>query len=122
MLNYLSRRREQERKQQQEFIAHEIHDGTCQYTAAAQMMFDAFRREQTDTWSGDWSSFDMGLEFLNHANEELRRNRCMKSMVVAVLSELIPAETRDMVAANMPAITNPATPTGKTLTMKCGRT
>ncbi len=73
MLNYSSRRREQERKQQQEFIAHEIHDGACQYTAAAQMMLDAFRREQTDTWSGDWSGFDMGMEFLNHANEELRR-------------------------------------------------
>jgi signal transduction histidine kinase len=60
-------------EQQQEFIAHEIHDGACQYTVAAQMMFDAFRRQQKNTMSGDWSSFDMGLEFLNHASEELRR-------------------------------------------------
>ena len=37
------------------------------------MAFDAFRREQTNTLSGDWSSFDMGLEFLGHAQEELRR-------------------------------------------------
>ncbi|MEN6367786.1 MAG: sensor histidine kinase [Thermoguttaceae bacterium] len=73
MLSYLSRKREQEQEQQQEFIAHEIHDGACQYTAAAQMMFDTFRHEQKNSLSGDWSSFDMGLEFLNHANEELRR-------------------------------------------------
>jgi two-component system sensor histidine kinase DegS len=73
MLNYLSRRREQEQQHQQEFIAHEIHDGACQYTTAARMMFDAFRREQTSTLPGDWSSFEMGLEFLNHAQEELRR-------------------------------------------------
>ena len=26
------------------------------------MMFDTFRREQTNALSGDWSSFDMGLE------------------------------------------------------------
>jgi signal transduction histidine kinase len=73
MLNYLSRMREQEQAEQREFIAYEIHDGACQYTAAAQMMFDAFRREQAGALSADWSHFDMGLEFLNHANEELRR-------------------------------------------------
>lgn len=67
--NYILRVREEE----QEFISHEIHDGACQYTAAAQMMFDTFRREHTGALSNDWSSFDMGLEFLNHANEELRR-------------------------------------------------
>jgi two-component system sensor histidine kinase DegS len=60
-------------QEQQEFIAHEIHDGACQYTAAAKMMFDTFRHEQTNTLSSDWSSFDMGMEFLHHANEELRR-------------------------------------------------
>lgn len=73
MLSGLSRRREQQQAEQQEWIAHEIHDGACQYTAAAQMMFEAFRREQAGTFSGDWSGFDMGMEFLNHANEELRR-------------------------------------------------
>ena len=73
MLSHLSRRREEEQEQQQEFTAHEIHDSACQYAAAAQMMFDTFRREHTNTLSGDWSSFNMGLEFLNHANEELRR-------------------------------------------------
>ena len=73
MLSYLSRKREQEQEQQQEFIAHEIHDGACQYMAAAQMMFDTFRREQASAFSGDWSAFDMGTEFLNRANEELRR-------------------------------------------------
>ncbi len=73
MLNYLSRRREQEQEQRREFVAHEIHDGAYQYAAAAHMMFDAFRRQQTDVSSGDWSSFDMGLEFLSQAQEELRR-------------------------------------------------
>ena len=73
MLNCLSRRREQDHEEQQEIIAHEIHDGACQYVAAAKMMFDTFRREQASVLSGDWSSFDMGLEFLNHADEELRR-------------------------------------------------
>jgi two-component system sensor histidine kinase DegS len=73
MLNYLTRRREQEQEQQHAFIANEIHDGACQYVAAARLMFDAFRREQAAAFSGDWSNFDMGLEFLDHAQEELRR-------------------------------------------------
>lgn len=75
MLSYRirSRRRRQEQIEQQEWISHEIHDGACQYVTAAQMMFDTFRREQAQTFSGDWSSFDMAMEFLNHANEELRR-------------------------------------------------
>jgi signal transduction histidine kinase len=73
MLNYLSRRRRHEQEQQQEFIAQEIHDGASQYVAAARMMFDTFRQEQIAVFSGDWSSFDMGLELLSHAQEELRR-------------------------------------------------
>jgi signal transduction histidine kinase len=36
-------------------------------------MFDTFRREQAPAFSGDWSGFDMAMEFLNHADEELRR-------------------------------------------------
>jgi len=73
MLNYLSKKREKKQAEQEEWIAYEIHDGACQYVAAAEMMFVAFRQEQTKTSLGDWSSFDMGLEFLKHANEELRR-------------------------------------------------
>ena len=61
MLDYLTRRREQEQTAQQEWISHEIHDGACQYTEAAQMMFGTFRREQANVLSGDWSSFDMGI-------------------------------------------------------------
>ena len=73
MLSYLSRRRKQEQIEQQEWISHEVHDGACQYVTAARMMFDTFRREQTPAFSGDWSGFDMAMEFLNHADEELRR-------------------------------------------------
>jgi two-component system sensor histidine kinase DegS len=76
MLNYLSRKREQDLEDRQEFIAHEIHDGACQYMAAARMMFETFRRERTNVASDGWASFDMGLEFLNHAHEELRRLAC----------------------------------------------
>jgi two-component system, NarL family, sensor histidine kinase DegS len=76
MLNYLSRKREQEHEEQQELIAIEIHDGACQYMVAAQMMFETFHREQANTLSCNWSTFDMGLEFLNHAKEELRRLVC----------------------------------------------
>jgi signal transduction histidine kinase len=76
MLKCLTRKREQEQAEQQEWISHEIHDGACQYTTAAQMMFDAFRREQAGAFSGNWSSFDMAVEFLNHASEELRRLVC----------------------------------------------
>ena len=73
MLESLSRRREQERAEQQELIAHEIHDGACQYMVTAQMALDAFRRDNKKAWSGNWSKFDLGLEFVNHAIEELRR-------------------------------------------------
>lgn len=40
------------------------------------MMFDTFRRERADTLSGDWNSFDIAVELLKHANEELRRLVC----------------------------------------------
>jgi signal transduction histidine kinase len=76
MLKYLTRKLEQEQSEQQERISHEIHDGACQYMSAAKMMFDTFRREQAGAFSGDWSSFDMAVEFLNHAGEELRRLAC----------------------------------------------
>ena len=68
------RQSEQEHAEQQEWIAHEIHDGACQYAISAQMMFETFRREhRLGRFRGDWSGFDMGMEFLNRANEELRR-------------------------------------------------
>lgn len=73
MLNCLSRRREQELEQQRELIAHDIHDGACQYMAAAQMVFDSFRQGQTTTVQCDWRTFEMGMEFLSRANDELRR-------------------------------------------------
>jgi signal transduction histidine kinase len=71
MLNLLTRKREQEEMKQEEWFSHEIHDGVCQYATAAQMAFNAFRHKQAS--SGDWSDFEMGMEFLNRANEELRR-------------------------------------------------
>jgi len=75
MLNYLSNKQERERelKEQLDFIAYEIHDGACQYMTAAQMMFGVFRQEQSNIEPEDWSSFDMGREFINHASEELQR-------------------------------------------------
>lgn len=73
MLNYLARRRELEEMERQEWIAHEIHDGACQYLTAAQMMFESFRHECADKPQSDWSTFEMAQEFLNRASEELRR-------------------------------------------------
>jgi signal transduction histidine kinase len=73
MLNYLTRRREVEQIEQQEWIAHEIHDGACQYLTAAQLMFDAFRHERAGIPPSDWGNFEMAQEFLNRASEELRR-------------------------------------------------
>jgi signal transduction histidine kinase len=73
MLSCLLRKREQDLERQRELIAHEIHDGACQYVAAAQAMFDAFRHAQSPTGSSDWSTFEMGMEFLSRVNDELRR-------------------------------------------------
>ena len=76
MLNQFSGKRTREQEEHEQFIAHEIHDGACQYAAAAQMMFDTFRGKRADALSGDWKSFDIGMELLKHANEELRRLVC----------------------------------------------
>lgn len=67
------RRREQELEHKRELISQEIHDGACQYMAAARMLFETFRCGQAGLLPGDWRSFDMGMKFLNHADEELRR-------------------------------------------------
>jgi len=73
MFNYVLRRREQDLERQRELIACEIHDGACQYVAATQAMFDTFRHAQSPAEQCDWSTFEMGMEFLNRANDELRR-------------------------------------------------
>ena len=73
MFSYLSRKREQDLARQRELIACEIHDGACQYVAAAQAMFDAYRHAQSPAEHCDRSTFEMGMEFLNRANDELRR-------------------------------------------------
>jgi signal transduction histidine kinase len=73
MLNHVSRKRKREQEEYEQFIAHEIHDGACQYAVAAQMAFDTFRRENVEAKADCWSSFGMGLEFLDHTIEELRR-------------------------------------------------
>ena len=73
MFSHLSRKRAQDSERQRELIACEIHDGACQYVVAAQMVFEAFRREQPPTGPCDWTTFEMGIEFLSRANDELRR-------------------------------------------------
>jgi NarL family two-component system sensor histidine kinase LiaS len=73
MLNFLTRKRDQQQAEVQEWFACEVHDGACQYAIAAQMAFDAFRNSQKQNLSGDWSNFDRGMELLLRANEELRR-------------------------------------------------
>ena len=62
-----------EREFEREFIAREIHDGPCQYLAAAQMMFDVFRREAKEESPNAWASFSKGMALLNRTGEELRR-------------------------------------------------
>ena len=73
MLDHLFHRREREEEERQELIAHDLHDGACQYMMGAQMTLDTFRRDNKEAWSGDWTNFDMGMEFVNRAIEELRR-------------------------------------------------
>ena len=63
-------------KEQLDLIAYEIHDGACQYLTSARMMFDMFRREHTSALQGNWRAFEIGMEFLAHADGELRRLAC----------------------------------------------
>jgi hypothetical protein len=67
------RRQEMEQEAQEQFVDSAIHDGAYRYAAAAQAMFDTFRRDHVDEFAGDWHGFDMAQDFLAHANEELRR-------------------------------------------------
>jgi len=62
-----------EHEPEREFIAHEIHDGPCQYLTAAQMMFDVFQSEMEEGSPNARASFDKGMTFLNRTAEELRR-------------------------------------------------
>jgi two-component system sensor histidine kinase DegS len=64
---------EQVKAEQREWISHEIHDGACQYVTASQMMFDTFRRAQTPGKDCDWNAFERAMEFLDRADDELRR-------------------------------------------------
>lgn len=76
MLNLLTRKRRQEQDELEEFIAHEIHDGACQYAIAAQMAFQTYRREKRETVPENWKNFDTGMAFLDNAIDELRRLIC----------------------------------------------
>lgn len=73
MLNHLSQKRRREQEEHEQFIAHEIHDGACQYAVAAQMALEAYRRERTEARRDDWGTFDIGLNFLERTIDELRR-------------------------------------------------
>ncbi len=73
MLNHLFPKRGREQEEHEEFIAHEIHDGACQYAIAARMALDTFRHEKTEAGSENWGSFDTATEFLDRAIDELRR-------------------------------------------------
>jgi len=73
MLDHLFRRWNQEQQERQELIALDIHDGACQYAAAARMAFEAHRREKTEAGTDNWSNFDSGMAFLDNAIDELRR-------------------------------------------------
>ena len=73
MLDHLFRRPEREQEEREELIAHDIHDGTCQYAIAAQMAFETYRREKTEAGSANWNHFDMGLALLDNTIDELRR-------------------------------------------------
>jgi signal transduction histidine kinase len=73
MLDFLTRKQGREQEAHENFIAHEIHDGACQYVIAARMALDAFRRKKTEAGSDHWRSFDTAMECLDHAIEELQR-------------------------------------------------
>ena len=60
-------------REHEEFLGREIHHGACQYASAARMMFETYRHEKTETGSENWYNFEMGLAFLDHTIEELRR-------------------------------------------------
>lgn len=68
----LFRNREREQEAYEQFLAHEIHDGVCQYAIGAQMALEAHRREAREA-AVQWSHFDTGMALLNCAIEELRR-------------------------------------------------
>ncbi len=73
MLNHLFQKRRREQEEHEEFIAHEIHDGACQYVIAARMALDTFRHEKAESGSENWGTFDTATEFLDRAIDELRR-------------------------------------------------
>jgi len=73
MSNHLFQERSREQEQHEEFIAHEIHDGACQYAIAARMALDAFRHEKAKAGLDHWGSFDAATELLDRAIDELRR-------------------------------------------------
>jgi signal transduction histidine kinase len=73
VMKYLSRNRRRDQGEYEQFVAHEIHDGACQYAVAAKMAFETYRHERTKTGREDWSNFDVGLNFLERTIDELRR-------------------------------------------------
>ena len=73
MLNHLFQKPSREQEEHEEFIAHEIHDGACQYAIAARMALDAFRQEKTRVGSENLGDFDTAVELLDRAIDELRR-------------------------------------------------
>ena len=73
MSDHSSRTRKRDREEHEQLVAHEIHDGACQYAIAAKIAFERYRREKEETGTEDWNSFDAGKTFLDHVIEELRQ-------------------------------------------------
>jgi hypothetical protein len=86
-------RKKQEHEAQQQFINDAIHDNAYRYSAAAQKMLAAFRREHANDFKGDWRAFDTAQEFLTHANEDLRRLMLSRCALLA-LSAALPKNRR----------------------------
>jgi hypothetical protein len=81
-------RKKQEHEAQQQFINDAIHDNAYRYSAAAQKMLAAFRREHANDFKGDWRAFDTAQEFLTHANEDLRRLMLSRCALLALSAAL----------------------------------
>jgi carbon storage regulator CsrA len=56
-----------------EIMAHDLHDGACQYAISAKMFFEAFRKAAGEAAGDGWSSFQNGMTLLDQAIDELRR-------------------------------------------------
>jgi two-component system, NarL family, sensor histidine kinase DegS len=56
-----------------DLIRHELHDGACQYVAAAMALLEAYRNRNGGSMLADSGDFDTALKHLDRASVELRR-------------------------------------------------